>query len=87
MGDDENQALVISTVASYYPNAENAVNEIIDRKPIFEQFELTSSVKPILNRLINDLDALAEALVAHSSVRIFVVALGDIRLSNYFAIA
>ena len=87
MGDDENQALVISTVASYYPNAENAVNELIDRKPIFDRFGFTFSVKPILTKLINDLDALAEALVAHSSVRIFVVALGDIRLSNYFAIA
>ena len=71
MGDDKNQAWVRSTVASYYPNTENAVNRFIDRKPTFDQLGVTSFVKTILTRLINDLNASAEALVADSSVQIF----------------
>jgi hypothetical protein len=87
VGDDESQALVISTVASYYPDAENAVNGFIDGRPTFERLGVISFVKSALTRFINALNASAETLVAHSSVRIFVLALGDIRLSNYFAIA
>lgn len=45
--DDKNQSSVISTAASYYPDAENAVNKFIERKPIFDRFGFTSSVKPI----------------------------------------
>ena len=74
-------------MTSYYPDAENAVNGFIDRKPAFDQLGVTPLVKPVLTRLVRGLDASAETLVAHSSVRIFVVALGDIRLTNYFATA
>ncbi|KIJ99305.1 hypothetical protein K443DRAFT_102455 [Laccaria amethystina LaAM-08-1] len=67
VGDDESQALVISTVASYYPDAENAVNGFIDGKPTFERLGVTSLVKSALTRFISALNASAEALVAHSS--------------------
>ena len=87
VGDDEDQALVISTLASYYPDAKNAVIGFIDRKPTFDRLAVTSIAEAFTARLYSGLSVSSEWLVAHSPVRIFVVALGDIRLSNYFAIA
>jgi len=44
VGDDENQGSLISTMASYYPDAENAINGFIDRKPTFDWLGVNLSI-------------------------------------------
>ncbi|EDR06749.1 uncharacterized protein LACBIDRAFT_294590 [Laccaria bicolor S238N-H82] len=66
--DEESQELVISTLASYYTIARNAVNGFIDGKFTFDQLGVTPLVKPILTEFISGLyPKLLGTLVNHIS--------------------